>query len=117
MPKSHQAAGEWTPERILSWAEKVGAATASFVKELMERRPHPEQGFRSAMGVLRLSKAYGAGRVERACERAALYRSYSYRSVESILKNGLDGRPPRKSEGGAKQLLLHENLRGPDYYH
>ncbi|MEW6582948.1 MAG: IS21 family transposase [Actinomycetota bacterium] len=117
MPKSHRAAGEWTPSRILAWAGKVGPETASFVKELLERRPHPEQGFRAALGVLRLSKSYEASRLERACERAASYRSYSYRSVESILKAGLDGRPPRRREDGSEQIPLHENLRGPDYYH
>lgn len=117
MPPNHRAMGEWDPERVEARAAKVGPATAGFVKELMSRRAHPVLAVRSCMGIFRLVGVWGAGRVERACERAAAYRSYSYGSVESILRRGLEGRPVRPRRGREGALPRHENLRGPDYFH
>jgi len=114
MPESHKRYLEWTPSRIIKWAEKTGPSTASLVKEIMERRPHPEQGFRSALGVIRLGRRYGEERLEAACNRALFMKAYSYRSVESILKNNLDGKelPERLS----RPSVAHENIRGGSYY-
>lgn len=81
----------------------------------MESRRHPEQGYRSCLGILRLGTRYGPQRVEAACKRALSARALSYRSVESILKLGLDGKPlPEPAPATAQRH--HENLRGPDYY-
>jgi transposase len=115
MPEAHRRHAYWTPERIVSWAEKTGPATARFAEALISSRPHPQQGFRACLGVVRLSERYGKDRVEAACERALALRSYSYRSVEPMLRHGLD----RLSL--AEQLPLpvhprHENLRGGSYY-
>ena len=105
MPESHKRYLEWTPSRIIKWAEKTGPSTASLVKEIMERRPHPEQGFRSALGIIRLGRRYGEERLEAACVRALFMKAYSYRSVESILKNNLDGKelPERLSRPSASR--------------
>ena len=92
MPESHKRYLEWTPSRIVRWAEKTGPSTAELVKEIMERRPHPEQGFRSCLGIMRLGRHYGRERLEAACTRALVLKAYSYKSVESILKNKLDGK-------------------------
>ena len=92
MPESHKRYLEWTPSRIVRWAEKTGPSTAELVKEIMERRPHPEQGFRSCLGIMRLGRRYGEERLEAACTRALVLKAYSYKSVESILKNKLDGK-------------------------
>ncbi len=115
MPEAHRRHAEWTPSRIIAWADKTGTATAELVGEIMARRPHPEQGFRSALGIMRLANHYGGDRLEAACRRALSVRSFSYRSVESILKSGLDQKPlsnqaPQPSNGG------HANVRGPRYY-
>jgi transposase len=114
MPESHKRYLEWTPSRIIKWAEKTGPSTASLVKEIMERRPHPEQGFRSALGIIRLGRRYGEERLEAACIRALFMKAYSYRSVESILKNNLDGKelPERLN----RPSVAHENIRGGSYY-
>jgi transposase len=80
----------------------------------MASRPHPEQGFRSALGVLRLAKTYGPERLESACARALTLHSFSYKSVESMLKHGLDQRPLRA--GSARAHPVHANIRGPNYY-
>jgi len=97
------------------WARKTGPSTAALVEEIMARRPHPEQGFRSCLGVIRLSERYGTGRLEAACARAAHVGSHSYRSVQSILQKGLDAKPLPASEPG-RAHRDHENLRGPNYY-
>jgi transposase len=115
MPSAHRAHAEWTPSRILTWAEKVGGATRTLCDAILAERPHPEQGFRSCLGILRLGKRYGDARLEAACDRALGVRARSYRHVESILKNGLD-RVARADEP-APLSLTHENVRGRDYYH
>jgi transposase len=115
MPCAHRAHAEWTPSRILSWAEKVGAATHDLCEAILAERPHPEQGFRSCLGILRLGKKYGEARLEAACNRALRVRARSYRHVESILKNGLDR--VVAAEEATSLSLTHENVRGRDYYH
>ena len=115
-PESHRRHLEWPPERIVSWAEKTGPQTAALVKGVMESRPHPEQGYRSCLGIIRLGKRYGERRLEAACKRALTVRALSYRSVESILKNGLDEKPLPDYAARPADRRHHENLRGPDYY-
>jgi transposase len=115
MPDSHRRYLEWTPGRIVSWAQKNGPATGAFINELLLSRPHPEQGFRSALGVMGLAKKYGPQRLEAACARALALRSFSYSSVTSILKHGLDQRP--LATGSTRAHPVHRNIRGPNYYH
>jgi transposase len=85
MPKSHQRQAEWTPERIASWAKKMGNATGELIEAVMASRAHPQQAFRSCIGIMRLGKSYGADRLEAACKRALHIRAYSYKSIRSIL--------------------------------
>ena len=92
MPKSHQKMAEWTPDRFIRWAKKIGPQTVQLIMTVLSSRPHPQQGFRSALGILRLAKSYGDHRLEAACKRAMMIGSTSYRSVASILKHGLDQR-------------------------
>ena len=116
MPDAHRRHGEWTPSRIVSFAEKTGPATAKLVAEVMARRRHPEQGFRSCLGIVRLDDRYGRERLEKAATRALALCSYSYRSVESILKNGLDQQELPAEEADQRSLPPHDNVRGADYY-
>ena len=115
MPESHRRHLEWTPSRIIAWAEKTGPSTAELAGQIMASRPHPEQGFRSCLGIVRLGGRYGADRLEAACTRALSVRAFSYRSVESILKNGLDQKP-LPGEPPARAHPRHDNVRGPSYY-
>ena len=115
MPSVHRAHAEWTPSRILEWAGKVGAATRELCEAILADRPHPEQGFRSCLGILRLGKRYGDVRLDAACNRALRVRARSYRHVESILKNGLDR--VATTDEPTTLSLTHENVRGRDYYH
>jgi transposase len=117
MPKAHQKHLEWTPGRIITWAEKTGECTAKVVEEILASRPHPEQGYRSCMGIIRLAKTYGHSRLEAACKRACHFRAFSYKSVESILKNNLDREPlPDTAEEQDGKLHSHANIRGASYY-
>jgi len=115
MPASHRAHREWTPQRLIAWGERIGAATASVVRWQMEHRPHPEQGYRACLGLQRLARQFGDARLEAACARALSIRSPTYRSVSSILASGLDRQ--QLTAPAQSSLPLHDNVRGPDYYH
>ena len=90
MPKAHQRHLEWTPSRLITWAGTIGPQTAALVQAILADRPHPEQGYRSCLGLLRLGKRYGEDRLEAACARAVAVGARSYRHVDSMLKHGLD---------------------------
>jgi len=117
MPKSHQKYLQWTPSRMIRWAGKNGPNTEKLIARVLETRPHPEQGFRSCLGIMRLAKRYSAERLEAACGRALVVRGYSYKSIESILKHGLDQQalPEDEIDDGARPIV-HANIRGKQYY-
>jgi transposase len=115
-PESHRQYGDWSPERFQRWAEKIGVATQQVIRLVLQERRHPEQGYRSCLGILRLAKTYSDARLEAACARALLLGTHRYKSIESILKHGLDSKVFEVPE---ESLLpqQHENVRGSDYYH
>jgi transposase len=116
MPKSHQRYLEWTPSRIIRWAEKNGPKTQKLITRILDSRTHPEQGYRSSLGIMRLGKAYSPERLEAACERALFINAYSYKSVQSILKKGLDQQPFLFEQIENANPLNHHNIRGKHYY-
>lgn len=116
MPSAHRRYAEWTPARMREDAAKIGPATVALVDAIMRAKPHPEQGFRSCLGILSLVKSYGAVRVEAACRRGNSIGSTTYGSVASILKHGLD-RAFLPDATAAQEPLQHGNIRGSDYYH
>lgn len=113
MPSSHRRYRDWTHERIRSEAAKVGPDADTLIEVILRSRPHPEQGFRSAIGILGLVKRYGAERVDAACARALLLGARSYKSVAAILKNGTDKAAPAAHDA---PILFHPNIRGRGYY-
>jgi transposase len=115
MPKAHQAYLDWTPMRLVRWAQKTGPSTATLVEQILQTRPHPQQGFRACLGLMRLGKSYGEERLEAACQRSLRLRSYSYQSVKSILKNGLDRQALAESDT-EDTVIEHPNVRGAEYY-
>ena len=116
MPASHRAHRQWTPAKLIAWGQRVGAATAGVVRWQMEHRPHPEQGYRACLGLMRLARQYGPERVEAACARAQSIRAPHYRSVKSILDCGLDRQDARLGDDRSARMPEHDNLRGPGYY-
>jgi transposase len=115
MPKSHQRHLEWTPSRIIHWAQQTGPATGALVERILAAQPHPEMGYRSCLGIMRLGKQYCATRLEAAAARALKINALSYQSVKSILQHGLDQVAP-PADRQAPLLPDHANLRGPGYY-
>ena len=116
MPDSHRQYGDWSPQRLIRWAEQYGKCTAELINQIIQSRRHPEQGYRSCLGILRLEKTYGAERLEAACRRALLLETRRYKSVESILKHGLDKTDPAP-EIEPSLPEDHNNIRGSSYYH
>jgi transposase len=117
MPSAHRRYADWTIERIRVDAAAIGPSTAKLTALILESRPHPEQGYRACIGILRLARHYGAARLEAACDRGLDIGARSYGSIQSILKHGLDQRPPRPAAQGELLLPIHPNIRGPRYYH
>jgi transposase len=116
MPRSHQAHLEWSPARITGWARTIGSHTEALVAAILADRPHPEQGYRSCLGILRLAKRDGPERLEAACARAGAVEARSYRHVDSILKHGLDRLATPAASPPLTLTPVHEHLRGRDYY-
>lgn len=116
MPKAHKDYAKWTPGRLIGWAANKGPQTAALVESILKSRSHPQQGFRSAMGLIRLGKAYGSERLEAACALAIEGEATSYKSVKSILKTGLD-QQPSQPELFQAEPIDHGNIRGGNYYH
>jgi len=115
MASSHRRYAEWTPQRITDWARQTGPSTAEVASEIMRRRPHPEQGFRSCMGLISLGRKHTPSRLEAACGRALEIGSPSYQTVKMLLASGLD-REPVLPEASAPPEPDHENVRGPAYF-
>lgn len=118
MPKNHREYAEWTPQRLVNWAAKTGPCTAALAEKILASRPHPQQGYRSVLGLIRLAKSYTPQRLEAACRRALATGACRFKSVASILKTGLDRQPlPETTEKQLSLLPSHDNIRGADYYH
>jgi transposase len=115
MPSSHRRYAGWTIDRIREGARAIGPATAMLCELILEQRPHPEQGFRACLGIVRLTGPFGAMRLEAAAERAIEIGARTYGSVKSILDNKLDRRPAQKRAADGTPIL-HANIRGPRYY-
>jgi transposase len=114
MPSSHRRYADWTPERIRRQAEEIGRNTAALIETIMRERSHPEQGFRAAVGIIRLVKSYGRDRLEAACSRALEIGARSFTSVNSILKNNLEAKRPAPAADGPP--IAHSNIRGSRYF-
>jgi transposase len=115
MPAHHQFRDDWTPQRISARAARVGPNVATFVEVVMRDRKHPEQGYRTCLGVIRLADKFGRDRLDAACSRALEINARSYSSLQSILKNGLESRPRTRTT--EEPAITHHNIRGADYFH
>jgi transposase len=113
-PRAHREWGDWPPERIVGWAQTKGPKTAEVAGAILGRGPHPESGRRACLGLFRMEERYGRARLETACGRALAINNPTYKSVEAILKAGLD-KVVLTEEPDAK-TVVHENIRGGDYF-
>ncbi|MEO9229780.1 MAG: IS21 family transposase [Devosia sp.] len=115
MPSSHRRYAEWTPERFRRWAGSVGPHTEGLITAILARRPHPEQGFRTCLGVLRLFRDIEPARAEAVAARAVEIGGFTYKSIASLLTTRLPAKPSAEAEPAA--IIDHVNLRGPGYFH
>ena len=113
-PKSHQAHLEWTPSRMVHWAEQIGPHTAKLFERIIAEKPHPEMGYRSCLGIIRLAEQYSSTRMEAAADRAIRTGACRFKSVKSILKNSLDQQP--LPEPPLSLPPSHDNIRGAEYF-
>ncbi|AEK56690.1 integrase catalytic subunit [Acidithiobacillus caldus SM-1] len=114
LPKAYQQHREWSPGRLLNWALSIGPATRDVVRWQLARRAHPEQGYRSCLGLLSYSRRYGQERLDAACARALKIGSPTTQSIQSILKQGMD--QVQEPASPSTPLPTHANIRGPRYY-
>ena len=112
MPSNHQAMSDWNPQRLIRWAQSIGENVQLVIEKILSRTPHPEQGYKTCLGILSLAKQFGHIRLEQACQRARGFEYYSYKGIKNILDNNLEN-----SQLDCFQALPeHHNLRGPHYY-
>ena len=119
MAKAHRKHQEWSPQRFLSWAAKIGPHTHTLVEHQLSSRRHPEHGYRACLGLLSLTKKYGQAHLDAACQRAHHIGAMNYKSIASILNKSLDKVPLETPNGDTQTSLprVHDNVRGADYYH
>jgi len=116
MPSNHRFYGEWSPERFVRWAEKIGPETAQIVQIELKSRPHPEQAYRACLGILGFARKFTPGRLESACRYALANEIQSYRGIKNILLNHLDQETSPDNLAQLPLPLAHPNIRGKDYY-
>lgn len=116
MPESHQQVAGWTAPKLIEWAAKIGAPTEAAIHHVLGARKHPQQAYRACLGILRLAKTYGEERLNAACSRALRYNTVNWKSINSILKLGLDQQPAAERVQACLPFS-HDNVRGPGYYH
>ena len=128
-PDSHREYAKWTPERIVEWGKNIGPQTAALIESVIASKPHPEQGFRSSLGIIRLADKFGKDRLELASRKSLKISSPTYKTVKTMLQRNMESVPIEvpsfgtlvKAEAGGSgdqlELLAKENVRGQDYYH
>jgi transposase len=114
LASAHQFMTEWTPQRFINWGASIDEPVKEFIIRLLEQRLHPEQAYKSCLGVLSFAKKVGDDRLSAACKRAIDYNIYSYRIIQTILQKGLD--TINEPEDEDQQLPFHTNIRGNKYY-
>ena len=119
MPTGHRIQSQQSKDRFMRWADQIGINTAIVVKKILDEKPHPEQAYRSCLGLLKLEKTYGKKRLEQACSYGVHRGAYSRKSILSILENKLDqlAVAPDASINISLSASMHENIRGSQYYH
>lgn len=112
MPSHHRFVSDWSPERFIKWAQEMGDDVKAVIEHVLARRRHPEQAFKSCMGILALEKKYSRSRLNKACRLAMEFEYYSYKGIKRILDNKMDDYQPEQYTS----LPDHANIRGKNYY-
>lgn len=115
LPERHRHYLEWNPEYFINQAKLIGKPVEELIRQILNAKAHPEQGYKSCKGILSFGKVYGNARLNNACIRALDYQAYNYSVVKNILENRLD---LLDDEDSQKQITIpfHNNIRGRKYY-
>lgn len=113
MPSAHQFVSEWSAEKFITWAASIGKSTELLIRTILDTRSHPEQAYKSCLGILSYNKKVGSTRLENACQRAVEFNACNYKTVKRILDNGLENIDLNEPQ---YNLPLHQNIRGSNYY-
>jgi hypothetical protein len=116
MPHHHKWVSEWSPERFINWADKIGCDVKELIIKILENKPHPEQAYKVCLWILNLNKKYSNNRINNACKRALSYDYFSYKGVKNILENNLDSAREESPDLFSGSLPEHANIRGNNYY-
>ena len=114
MPVSHTYNSDWSPEYFIAWASKIGPSVKLSIEKILQRKQYPEQSYKSCAGILNLASKTEKERLENACKRALNYDAVGYNQIKNILEKGLD----REEElpDLFHSPVIHENIRGAEYY-
>jgi hypothetical protein len=111
---SAKAYSLWSVEHFERQASNIGVYCHRYISRLISQYDYPNTAYKQCMGILQLAKSYGNDRMEKACERALQLSRLSYRSIDSILKSGIEQLELFADQ--PDQIPEHENIRGADYY-
>lgn len=114
LASTHRFVSDWTPEKFLSWAESIHEDVKLYILKILNRKQHPEQAYKSCIGILSFEKKAGSERLVKACQRALGYGIYNYKTIQSILEKGLD--KDDEHDSLEPEMPQHDNIRGEEYY-
>ncbi len=114
MPSSHQFVAEWNPEKFIGWAKGIGSECRTYIIEILQKQQHPEQNYKSCLGILSFSKKVGKRRLNNACKRGIEYDVFNYKIIQNILEKGLDKIDEQFQQN--RKVPSHKNIRGKNYY-
>ncbi len=114
MASAHQFVADWSPEKFISWASAIHEDVKLYIIKILDKKQHPEQAYKSCVGILSFTKKYGNDRLAKACTRALGYGIYNYKTIQNILEKGMDNHAIEVDE--QIEMPLHENIRGENYY-
>ena len=116
LPTNHQFVRQWSAQTFLDKAAKVGQQCQDYIQQVLDQRGHPEQAYKSCMGILSLEKKFGAQRLNKACKRALAFEAYTYHTVKNILEKGWDTIEEPTADDKTPVVPIHPNIRGKEYY-
>lgn len=116
IPSAHRFVSEWSPEKFISWADRVDPVVRGYIENILGQKSYPEQAYRSCVGILSFEKKLGKDRLVNAVKRATYYGAYNYRTIKKILEGSLDMLDQETGDNYQNRLPVHENIRGADNY-
>ncbi|WP_174626585.1 IS21 family transposase [Candidatus Methylobacter favarea] len=117
MPEQHALHQQWTPGRLMNWAQSIGPEVLKWVKAQLQRKAHPEQAYRICLGLLNLNRTYPADRLNQACAIANKEALFKLKNVKAILQSNRDKLPTASPVQFSLLPQDHENIRGAKSFH